>query len=246
MPVLNVNTNEVIKYTVKLEQLTRSAFPSAIRGALNKAVYDVKTKTMPEKTLQEFERREPNFFKANSRFENAKGFDINSMKATVGFVETALKDKPNYAVQELEQQEEGGTIHHKSFIALPGARVANSFSKATRANARLKKIKKMVNGKESRGANWEQRAIKGAVFAGKGGLLLMPGRKGSVLWRITSIRREGRNTQFTKTKLYSFTKNRSVKVHATHFMKEASERTAKKMEMFYIAEAKRQIEKYYK
>jgi len=87
MPVLNVNTNEVVKYTVKLEKLTRSAFPSAIRGALNKSAYDLKTKTMPKEARSTFVERDPRFFIANSKFENATGFNINAMKSSVGFVE---------------------------------------------------------------------------------------------------------------------------------------------------------------
>jgi len=240
MPVLNVNTNEVVKYTVKLEKLTRSAFPSAIRGALNKSAYDLKTKTMPKEARSTFVERDPRFFIANSKFENATGFNINAMKSTVGFVENNLRDKPNAAVQELEQQEEGGTISHKSFIPLPGARVGNSFNKKVRANARLKNLNNLKNVKNARGKNFAEKLIKSAEFVGKGGLLLA----GKVVYRIDSVRRQGKDTIFKKTKLYSFKKNRSVRVHATHFMHDASMQTHKKIEKFYIDEALRQIAKF--
>lgn len=237
---LNVNTNAVIKYTVKLEQLTRSAFPSAIRGSLNKCAYDLKTKTMPKEARNIFVERDPRFFIANSKFENATGFNINSMKSTVGFVENNLRDKPNEAVQELQQQETGGSITHKSFIALPGARTGNSFNKKVRANARLKAIKNLKNIKDVNGKNFAEKLIKTAAFVGKGGLVLA----GKVVYKIDSIKRQGKDTVFKKTKLYSFKKNRSVNVHATHFMHDASLKTHKKIEDFYIQEALRQIAKY--
>jgi len=143
-------------------------------------------------------------------------------------------------VQEVEQQEEGGTISHKSFIPLPGARVGNSFNKKVRANARLKNLNNLKNVKNARGKNFAEKLIKSAEFVGKGGLLLA----GKVVYRIDSVRRQGKDTIFKKTKLYSFKKNRSVRVHATHFMHDASMQTHKKIEKFYIDEALRQIAKF--
>jgi hypothetical protein len=237
---LKVDSDKVLLYSNILKELHKSALPSAVRGTLNKAAYDVKTNTMPAKAKSEFVERDSNFFKANSKFEYAKGFNINSMQSKVGFVDNSLRDKPNPAVKELQQQEEGGTIQNKTFIALPGARIGNNFNKNTRPNARIKKLKKFVNIKNTTGKNWAERAIKSAVFAGKGGLVLT----NKVIYRIDSIKRKGKNITFNKTKLYSVQKNRSIKVNATHFMKEASLSTQKKMEMYYIEEALRQLKKF--
>lgn len=237
---INVNTDKVLLYSNILKEMHRSALPSAVRGTLNKAAYDVKTNTMPAKAKAEFVERDSNFFKANSKFEYAKGFDINSMQSKVGFVENNLRDKPNTAIKELEQQEEGGTIPNKTFIALPDARQGKSFNKKVRANARIKQLKKFVNLKNASGKSWAERAIKSAVFAGKGGLVL----SSKIIYRIDSINRRGKDTTFKKTKLYSVQKNRSVKVNATHFMQEASLTSQKKMEMFYIEEALRQMRKF--
>lgn len=237
---INVNTDKVLLYSNILKEMHRSALPSAVRGTLNKAAYDVKTNTMPNKAKAEFVERDSNFFKANSKFEYAKGFEINNMQSKVGFVDTSLKDKPNPAVKELEQQEEGGIIPHNTFIALPGARIGNNFNKNTRPNARIKKLKNFVNIKNVSGKNWAEKAIKSALHAGKGGLVL----SNKVLYRINAINRRGKNTTFKKTKLYSVQKNRSIKVNATHFMKEASLSSQKKMEMFYIEEALRQMRKF--
>ncbi len=244
---LNINTDAVVKFTAKLEKLHRSALPSAIRGTLNNAAFDLKQNTMPKSVAKNFKRREPRFFSANSKYEKASGFDVSQMKATFGFFENNISNQgSNYAVQDLEQQEYGGEIKHRNYVGLEGARKGKSRLGNIRPNARLSVIKKIINGKEAKGVNWEQRAIKSAVFAGVGGFVLMPGRKGSVLWRIDSLKRKSGNIVFKKTKLYSFNKNRVVKPHATHFIMNASIETQKKMDDIYIKEAQRQIEKYYK
>ncbi|KKL54819.1 hypothetical protein LCGC14_2261580, partial [marine sediment metagenome] len=86
MPILNVNTDKVVVFSNKLEKLHRSAFPIAIRGALNNAAFDVKKNTMPVSAEKEFTIRRKNFFKANSRVNMAKGFNVRTMQAMIGFV----------------------------------------------------------------------------------------------------------------------------------------------------------------
>src|SRR5690606_16933932 len=89
---------------------------------LTKTARHVKDVTMP-KTSKVFVRRAPNFFKANSKWERAEGFDIKKMKATVGFYSNRLvKQATNYAVRDLEQQEKGGNIRGRAFIAMRQAR----------------------------------------------------------------------------------------------------------------------------
>lgn len=242
---LIINTHNVLAFTNQLKNLHRSGLPSAVRGTLNRAVYDFKTKTMPSTANDVFEQRQKNFFTANSKFENARGFDISSMKSTVGFYSNNLKGDNNYSVRDLEEQEHGGVINKRSFIPLPDARVSKSNSRNVRPNARLSAIKKIITGNDAKGSNWAQRAIKSAVFAGSDGMVLIVGKKNSVLWKINSLRRgKNGNMIFKKTKLYSFSKNRSVKVHATHFAQISATKTAQKMDEFYIIEAKRQIAKY--
>jgi hypothetical protein len=84
---------------------------------LNKAAFDVKQNTMLKSAEASFVKRQPNFFKANSRVEMASGWDLDKMQATVGFNSSGLKGgSNNHAVEDLEQQERGGTIKSRSFI----------------------------------------------------------------------------------------------------------------------------------
>jgi hypothetical protein len=233
---LNINRNAVVSHTNRLEKLHKSALPNAVRSTLNNAVYDVKTKTMPASADKTFTNRQKNFFKANSRFEKATGFNVDSMKATVGFIEGGLKGGNNYAVKDLEEQEDGGTINRKAFIPLKSARIGKSAGSVVRANARLSNIKKIINTKSNRSASKKQAFAKSAIAAGPGGFVL----SGKTLWKINSFKRNGK---INKTALYNFKKSRSVNVKGTNFMRKASLETAGKMERDFIKEANRQIAK---
>ncbi len=84
-----------------------------------------------------------------------------------------------------------------------------------------------------------QQFIRASIHAGEGGYVL----GGRILWRVKRIARIGRNTFFTKEKLYSFTKSGTASVHATGFMKKAANEVTKEMEFFYKLQAQKQINK---
>lgn len=238
---LNINTDAVVKFTAKLEQISRSALPNAIRNALNKAAFDVKQRTMPKSADKNFIKRQPNFFKANSRVVMAKGFNIGSMEATVGFTSANLKGGNNYAVRDLEQQERGGTIEKRSFIPTDAARTGSS--KPVRPANRLSGIKGIINADKSPGKTVRQKFINAVHKAGKGGYVL--GNLGKKkLYKIESITKVGGRTVIKKRALYTFEEGREVDVKATGFMESATIESANDIEKFYIAEAKRQIARY--
>lgn len=234
---LNINADAVVKYTNTLEKMSRSALPVAIRTSLNSAAFDVKQVTMPRQANAAFVKKQPNFFKANSQVEMAKGFDIKTMKSTVGFVSKGLKGgSTNFAVKDLQQQESGGRITNKSFIPLTPAR-GGSKAKPVRPGNRLSSINRVVNSNSIQGKSKAQKFRKAAVQAGVGGHVI-GNDKNKILWKVESI---GRKIKLKA--LYSFKQNRSVSVKGTGFMKTASLESASKIEKFYIAEAKKQIKR---
>ncbi len=142
---LNINTEAARKFTNSLNEISKSAIPVSVRGALNDTAFDVKTNTMPRKAQDIFVLRQNNFFKANSRVEPAVGFNVNSMSAAVGFYENKLvNSRNNYAVKDLEQQEDGGLIGGRSFIPLPAARTGNSNKGKVKSSLRITKIQKSI------------------------------------------------------------------------------------------------------
>lgn len=238
---LNIDHSAARAHTNRLEKLHRSALPLAIRGTLNSAAFDVKKTTMPHLVDQTFEKRRPNFFKANSRVSMATGWDVKSMQATVGFTGTNLRGGNNYAVKDLEQQEYGGKIKGRSFIPMAAAR-GGSNARPVRPSNRLSKIKNVVNSSQMRGKNRKEKFTKAAVKAGKGGYV-MGNFPQKILYKITSLRRVKNRTVVKARALYSYEENRSVAVKATSFMRRSSLTSAKKMHRIYQKEAERQIKR---
>lgn len=228
---ININSSAVVKHTNTLEKLHRSALPTAVRSTLNSVAFDVKKTTMPESAARNFIQRAPNFFKANSRVEMAKGWSVDQMKAVVGFIP---KDQ---SVEDLEQQEYGGTIEGRAFIPMDQSRAGGNTSKVRPSN-RLSKISKIVNAATMPGNNPKAKFAAAARKAGRGGFVL--GNLGEkTLWKIESI--DGRTIK--KKPLFSYEKSRDVSVSRTGFMRTASIESANKIEKIFIREAQKQIDR---
>jgi hypothetical protein len=243
----NINTDAAVRFTNTLERMHKSALPNAIRGTLNKVAFDVKKNTIERAADAKFVKRAPNFFKANSKVEMAKGWNVSGMRSIVGFTSEGLSGGNNYAVKDLEQQEHGGSIDKKSFIPLTPAR--SNKAKPVRPVNRLSKINNIVNSKNAKGKNKHEKFIKSVIHAGVGGYVL-GNQEPAVLFRVLKIsskklRVRGRsNTTRVKLKpLYTFKKDRSVSVNKTGFMQKASLESASKLDVFFQEEAKRQFEK---
>lgn len=259
MMQFNINTDAAVKFTNTLEKLAKSALPVAVRGTLDDAAFDVKTKTMPDTASKAFVNRNKTFFKANSKVERAQGFDMGSMKSTVGFFENKLVNQStNYAVKDLEQQEDGGEIGGKSLIPMKTARVGNSKNKNVRPNYRIKNLGNVIDAKKVTAGNKKQKFIRAAFMAtklyGDAAFVLGNDWKGNrtlskinVIWG--STRKQGnfgsRKLLIERTPLYTFRKGRSINVAGKNFMRRASLESGLKMDDFYMARAKKQIEKYY-
>lgn len=252
--ILRYNSNALVVYTNKLEKLHKSAFPIAIRETLTAAAKHVKTVTMPKETAI-FKKRQPTFFKANSRFEKAEGFVIDNMRATVGFVSSGLHHpSTNYAVKDLLQQEQGGVIHGRSFVAMRKARGGRG---NVRAAFRLEEIKRSKVIRAGGGRSKKQNFIRAAFVAAKlGGYVL--GNKDSrgsrtlsiinEIWGSTrrSNLRSSRKLMIKRTALYRVKGKRVVKVNRTNFMQRAAMESALNINAFYIQQAQKQFAKYIK
>lgn len=238
-----VDMSSVMAYAEKLSTLHRSAFPNAVRSTLNGAAFDVKKRSLPLTAKHAFVNRTPNFFKANSTVNQARGWNVPMMEATVGMFENKLQNKSNnYAVQDLEQQEHGGRIDKKAFIAMRTARKGKSTDKNVRKGNRLSQINNLVNAKDAKGKTENQRFIKSVIFAGVGGVVLS--EKG-IVFRVDKItRKNSSQPKFKLTPLYSYEQGRTVNVKATHFMEKAAKRSAKLMPRIFKKEAEFQFKKH--
>ena len=232
----NINSDDFVVLANKLEKLKRSSLPIVVRGTLNSLAFQMKTDDLIKSSESNFENRSKNFFKANSTFVKASGFNINSMESAVGFI----KKKASYAIDDLANQEQGGTIEKRSFIAFDSARKGKTNKGLILPNARLKAIKNIKDARKgtlkSSKSNFNQ-----AVFsAGKGGFVLSASK---IMFRVDSLN-ANKDEKYKLTALYSFKRNRKVNVKATNFMQEAQEETEKLSVKIFEKEAKREFDKF--
>lgn len=239
----NVNTDEVVVFTNKLEKLSRSAFPNAVRGTLNGLALDVKQNTIADVTSKTFTERRKNFFKANSRVNFAKGFKLDAMRAEVGFLaRNSLKNSK--AVDELEQQEHGGNIKDRELIPLEKARTSKNVRKNVKKANRLRTIKKIVKVSGQPGRNQKHKFYNAVFRAGIGGYV----QTDKVVFRVKNIRAQknkGHRFQFQLENLYFVNKSKKVNIQATHFMEKATKESYKKADEIYFKEGDRQFERHF-
>jgi hypothetical protein len=227
---LDINTDSAVVFANKLERIASRELAYAARQALNSAAFDLKKTTMPAQAKKSFVNRSPNFFKANSRVDPAKGQNINTMQATVGFVSTGLKGGNNFAVKDLEQQESGGAIKGKSLIPTKQARIGSSNTKNVSLRNRLSSIKNVINTKNLASKNKRQSFRYAAAKAGRGGVVLHE----NILFRINNPQ-----GKIKATPIYTYKAGRSVRVRPTHFMNLAALESGAKLEEYFIKHARK-------
>jgi len=244
MFILNIDSASIIRHTAAIEQISRTALPNLTRQVLNKAAFDVKGVTMP-KTSNKFVHRNRTFFKSNSAVEQATGNNTSTMYAVVGF-RPKSNDK-SHSVEDLQQQEHGGAIDNRSFIALQEARTGGKWERLIRNEAFMARILPyIVDSEDSRGHSPEQKFTKAAIHAGVGGFVIgnkKTSKGNRIVFLIQSINRFGGNSAILSLPLFAVKKHRKVRPRATHFMETASVESAKKMNQYFIELANRRLQR---
>lgn len=231
----NINTTEVVALTNKLEKLTRSDMPLAVRGTLNDAAFDMKQIQVEKIFTRNFTIRKKTFIRSHTAvIKCANTFDLKQMKAQTGII----KGK-SQAGDQLIYQEFGGTIKNRDYIPTKEARVSKSSKKVVSKKYYLKNIKP----KKNKTKYQNQEFIRTVFKLGKGAYI----RYNNILFEILTIKKPSRLYLYIKTKaIYWFKKNRSVRIKRRPFMKFAGKMSAKKMPAFFKKQAKRRFEKYLK
>lgn len=241
----NVNTDAAIILTAKLERLNKSAFPSAVRSTLSDGAFSMKKVGILKSAEKNMKVKAPNFFKANTGVDRAKGFNVNQMSATVGFMNKRGLSANKAVTYGMEANEFGATdtTGLKYYPATRGARgmvkrsqyfdksKVDSDDKGTFVNKAFRSLKS-----------------KKAVFVNT--------KKGRALIKVKSIRtykRANKNKGISKgglkinsTLLMMDRTHKKAKAKATHFNREAALETQKMMDDFYKKNAEFQFNKVLK
>ena len=238
---ININSSATVVLAQRLENLHRSGLPVAVRQTLNAAAFDVKKTTMPKTSSAAFTNRIKNFFKSNSKTFAATGFDIQKMQASTGFVGT------DQAIDDLVQQERGGTITSRGYIPMDAARVSKSPDKRVRTSDRLSK-KKIIDSRKGTGS-MKQRFVRAAIKAEETNSFVLGNHDVTNLYRVDEIIPIGigrGGIHIKLTAIYSYKEGRKVRVKATRFMEKAAVETSTKMATDFNKFGKAQVERILK
>jgi len=243
--ILNINDTEVVAFTRKLEKMHRKHLPSAVRNTLNDvALNGTKKNSLLKTTSKKFTQRQKNFFRVGSNVDFAKGWQISNMKSVVGMSDKRVTG--SQAIDDLREQEQGGTIDGRSFIPLKGARVSNSWGRMVRKKYRLSNIQnKIVDADKNRkGSNKNQKWVLSSIYAGVGGFVIGTNKIGGgsrILYEIKNLHKKGRGYSIGAHPIYSVRSGRSVRVKSTNFMKKSADIAARDIGFTFNKMAKREL-----
>lgn len=239
---IHIDTDELKKYAEALRNTGKYDLVNAVKFTLNDMARDLKMNTMPKSASVAFVNRSKNFFKANSTFTRVNTDNIKDMKSTFGFTEHKLSlGQKNHAVENLEKQEEGGSITNKTFIPLDGSRISKDSNRLVQrrnwlnsiddkgkiyTNSRVRSLSKRRITSEK--ALYVQAIIK----AGKGGYFQGTGDRSNTIFRVNKAYQRGRKNYVTA--VYSMDKGRSVGVKSKGFVQKAASESHERANEVFI------------
>lgn len=250
--ILDVNDRSIVDMTDKLEQMHKSAFPSAARETLNSAVFYMKGAKGKEGVATKYaqkrmEQRDKRFWKVISRARKAKGFDMAKMEAVFGFTDDKLRGQNNYSVEDLEEQEGGGVIQGRDFIPLATARTGKNWGKKVKKRFRISDINNVVDSsKNPSGDSPQEKYILSALHAGKGGWVLgniVNSQGNRYLMFINSIKEREDGVKVNSTPIYVYRESRKLRVRGKGFIQDAVKATGQQLNRFFLENANRQIQR---
>jgi hypothetical protein len=241
---MDVNTNANIILTAKLERLTKSAFPSAVRSTLNDAAFEMKKVNILASAKVNMTIRNPTVFKKFTGVKRASGFNVSSMYAEVGFIP---KDgvSGSKVPEGMEHNEVGGS-DDTGAMYLGKARTSNSLKKRVRRAARFDKTK-LVKGRVSTKKRVSNTMNLISSFEEKRPTMIKS-KKGTFVVQVLDIQYNmgTKKHDFKLDFLMRGRKKFKANAKATHFNREAAIKTSKQIEGFYSANATFQFNKVLK
>ena len=245
--MLKLDADSVIKLTVKLEKLHRSALPSAVRNTLNNAAFETK-KEIPIQGAKRFITRNKGFLKAFSTVEKASGFKINSMVSMAGIDSKKNADIAN----ELEKQEFGGNLDTSRLVPHNDARTSKSKERRLQSRNWLTKLEahKASKAYKSHRGTKKSKFVAAVMSTAESGkkYMLLENKGTGMLYELKGLKKgkSGRGPKFKLKKLFFLKKSDSANVSGRGFMRAAKNEASKKINIFYKKNAEYQLKKHWK
>lgn len=247
MPTIDVNTTELIKFSKKLDKMSRRALPLAVKRTLNSVAFETKKKTLPQEARKSFpDQRSPSFYKRFSRAQMVKGNKINTMESKAGMFDDG-RAKSDQAVQDQTQQQLGGVIKGRTLIPMDQARVGGKHSRNVKKKNRISNLNIVLDTKDSDGATPQKRLIQTAIQAvkkfGPGSVIKHKGTKREIIYRVERGREiKTREFNLKLIPLYTVQDGRTVRITKPKpFTLIAGLRAQKQANKFFRTHAKKAL-----
>jgi len=247
----NVNTSGVVHLTAKLEQLNKSAFPAAVRATLTDSAMEMKQKNILESAKKNMKVKQPNFFKANTGVERARfNRNIENMSATVGFMNKKGVKADKAVTYGMEANEVGDT-DTTGLMYRQATRTAKRG--LVSRNKYYDRNKLAKNNSKRKGNTYVQSAF--ASLKEKKPVMVdtKDGRAMIMVKSILQYKRANKNIgrkkgqlKINSVLLMMDRTTKKAKARATHFNREAAQKTQKQIEGFYQKNAEFQFQKIWK
>lgn len=195
---LIINSKEFATVANKLDRLSRSDLPIAVRSTLNNMAFRMQKSELRESARKEFDYTRTNIVQNLSYATKAQGFNMRNMKSEAG-----IRERPNRqrVAKGLASQEFGGEVESKT-VPTKRARGGSESSKV-RPSLRLGN-KAIVDARLKRRSDF----ISAASAAKKSGSLLMTKTNNSQVAAIARVsrftRRKKKNPNIKLTWLYRY------------------------------------------
>ena len=235
--MFEADTKDLKKLTDVLKNVSRSAYPLAVRGTLDSLAFETSVLDKKKVLPQEFDLRN-SFIQGSVQYRRSVGtFDISRMASYAGQV-SEYKGKHT---DQLAKQEEGTPIAAKgayTFAATPGAR-GGSYKKTIRkvnlfSTMKVKQLKDVVQNPTKNKNNEISQAAAFSARTDSSETLLLTNKKGKKgIYKVTKGR---------VTLLYRLT-NKITKIQPTKWLEPAAKKIQKNADKYYIKNAKKRIEK---
>ena len=243
----NVNTSGIIHLTDRLERLNKRAFPLAVKSTLSDSAFEMKKKNILESAKRNMTVKNRGVFKKFTGVKKASGYNIESMKAEVGFIP---KDgiKGNKVPKGMELNEVGGT-DDTGAMYLRGSRHQKSKKRNVLLKNRYDK-NKLAKGHEKRIRTKGGKSNVMAMMAGwEEGKPVFIKAKSGISYVVEVLKVFDMTTGKRDFKLNFLMRSRTkkpAKTKATHFNREAAQKTQKQIEGFYIKNADFQFKRVWR
>lgn len=246
---IDVNTKELVKYSKKLDLISKRALPRVVKNTLNTLAFDVKKRTLIQESEKSFVNRNKTFFKRFSRVKPVQTLQVNSMKAIVGMTDRSNRGPSEQAGRNMVQQQRGGRIGGRTLVPLDTARVGGKHERNVRPMNRVKGLRTVLSTVNAKGDRPKDRFIRGATLALKryGRTAVIQHRDERRRTRLYRVTRGGKDIQTREfnikvTPLYSVVRGRSVGIkNPVPFTLIAGKRSQRKANRIFIKFARQRI-----